>query len=218
MKNFKEEETETTQSYPISWTRILARGIDTLICFFIIYICCFPLFLIQIDKLIFPIYGSSGTGGFWLFKSCWVILRAFCFLFYEIFFLTILSTTPGKSLLGLSIVAQDGGGLPFTSAVSRSIILCGCLFLFFMPYISMIIPILCFVHLYDYKTRTGKFMWDRSNRWMVSSKKKIPMIGRLIGIILLILSIIAILLIVISAPNTKAIIKNFYTIFKIFVF
>lgn len=217
MRSFKESENGIAPSYALPWSRILARGIDTLICLFIIYICCFPLFFIQIDKLILSIYGPSGTEGFWLFESCWVILRAFCFLFYEIFFLTILSTTPGKALFGLSVVAQDGGRLPFISAVSRSIILCGCLFLFFMPYISLIIPILCCAHLYDYKTR-AKFIWDRSNRWMVSRKKKIPIIVRLIGIILLILSILAILLIVISAPNIKAITKDFYTILKIFIF
>jgi uncharacterized RDD family membrane protein YckC len=204
MRKIKEAENRTVPAYLFPWDRIWARGIDTLIFLIVLYYLCFPLFWIQIDKIMLPIYGPSGTEGFWFFELWWTIFKTSFFLFYEIFFITIFSTTPGKAVFGLSIVGQDGKRLPLTYAVLRAIILCAGLFLFFMPYISLVIPIIiCFVHLYYYKTRSGKFIWDKSNRWMMSSKKEIPLIIKLIGPSFLLLFFLLIILFNKSAPDIK---------------
>jgi uncharacterized RDD family membrane protein YckC len=195
------------QTYTLPWDRILGRGIDSLICLGV-RLCCFEFILNMLEYLprkMGVYYGDSITEELFILSGM-LAYRIFVFLFYEIFFLSLFSTTPGKVLLGLRVLEHDGSRLSFRSALSRTIGVCGYLFLFFIPYMSLLIPISCLAHLYAYKTRTGKFIWDRSDRWIVTHKNGVLRINKLlIGALFLLLVFFISYFIILHLPRYNVI-------------
>jgi len=200
------------QSYPLPWNRILARGIDTYI-FFVAYIfVCLPLTIILLSLT--PAFNSQRWD--WIVPYIFIASRTCFFLFYEFFFLSLFSATPGKALLRIRVIGKDGGKLSFSSALSRTLRVCGYLYLFFMPYLSFLIPASFMAHLYTH-TRTGKLMWDQSDKWSVINKQDVASqrFKMAIGALLLILIILTICFIIIDflrAPFARGwLYKSFYT-------
>ncbi|MGN1079766.1 MAG: RDD family protein [Alphaproteobacteria bacterium] len=93
----------------------------------------------------------------------WLFYASFWgYIFVEAVLISVFATTIGKRLTGIYVYGPDGKKLPFLLSLKRAFLVFGAGMGFFLPYVSLVLPLYAFYRLVKYKT----VFWD-----MVSDSK-----------------------------------------------
>ena len=87
----------------------------------------------------------------------WLFYASFWgYVFVEAVLISVFATTIGKRLTGIYIYGPDGKKIPFLFSLKRAVLVFGAGMGFFLPYVSLVLPIYSFYRLVKYKT----VFWD----------------------------------------------------------
>lgn len=87
----------------------------------------------------------------------WLFYASFWgYVFVEALFVSFFATTAGKRLVGIYVYGPDGEKLPFLLSLKRAFLVFGAGTGFFLPYVSLILPLYAFYRLMKYKP----LFWD----------------------------------------------------------
>ncbi|MBQ8347574.1 MAG: hypothetical protein IJY17_08250 [Alphaproteobacteria bacterium] len=78
------------------------------------------------------------------------------YVFVEAVLISVFATTIGKRLTGIYVYGSDGKKMPFLFSLKRAVLVFGAGMGFFLPYVSLVLPIYAFYRLVKYKT----VFWD----------------------------------------------------------
>lgn len=78
------------------------------------------------------------------------------YVFVEAVLISVFATTIGKWLTGIYVYGPDGKKMPFLFSLKRAVLVFGAGMGFFLPYVSLVLPIYAFYRLVKYKT----VFWD----------------------------------------------------------
>lgn len=78
------------------------------------------------------------------------------YVFVEAVLISVFATTIGKRLTGIYVYGLDGKKMPFLFSLKRAVLVFGAGMGFFLPYVSLVLPIYAFYRLVKYKT----VFWD----------------------------------------------------------
>ena len=78
------------------------------------------------------------------------------YVFVEAVLISVFATTIGKRLTGIYVYGPDGKKMPFLFSLKRAVLVFGAGMGFFLPYVSLVLPIYAFYRLVKYKT----VFWD----------------------------------------------------------
>lgn len=98
-----------------------------------------------------------------VYSPSWLFYASFWgYIFVEAVLISVFATTIGKRLTGIYVYGPDGKKLPFLLSLKRAFLVFGAGMGFFLPYVSLVLPLYAFYRLVKYKT----VFWD-----MVSDSK-----------------------------------------------
>ncbi len=87
----------------------------------------------------------------------WLFYASFWgYVFVEAVLISVFATTIGKRLTGIYVYGPDGKKIPFLFSLKRAVLVFGAGMGFFLPYVSLVLPIYSFYRLVKYKT----VFWD----------------------------------------------------------
>ncbi len=174
---------ENKNYYPLPWNRFWAKWIDL---FIHLLISCL-LFLIFVYD---PSVDVSKLNTNIVIKNIIITLAiAFlAFVVYDTFFLCIFASTPGKALLGISVLGNTGKKLNVRAAIVRAVsFYASCLYFYILPTIG---PFFGFWLASYYYSRTGRFLWDKLSYSIVHQKgisEKRRIISKLFSILFILI-------------------------------
>lgn len=110
MENIDESTTDS-EDYNSPWARFFARNIDYIIFAFVVYI---------LLEFFIPGYGRQELGVLAIAISS--VAMTFVWVFIEAVFLSYVGFTPGKALLNVRVITDDGAKIPFDVSVNRALL------------------------------------------------------------------------------------------------